>query len=77
MHAYVEDLSLQVVTPVRRSARKPARDAIPAADLLEQTQYAYTPNAALAPRMTADSAFARLAQAHAAQEASQQPERQA
>ena len=51
---------MQVVTPVRRSARKPARDTLPVSTLLEKTEYAYMPNEALAPRLDLDTAFQQL-----------------
>ena len=51
---------MQVVTPVRRSARKPAKDTLPVSALLEKTEYAYMPNAALAPRLDLDAAFQQL-----------------
>ena len=50
---------------MRRSERKPARDAVPVASLLEQTQYAYVPNDALAPRLDLGDAFQQLSEAHA------------
>ena len=51
---------MQVVTPVRRSARKPAKDMLPVSALLERTEYAYMPNDAMAPRMDLDAVFQQL-----------------
>ena len=42
---------MQVVTPVRRSARKAAAGAADAGSMLRKTRFSYAPNEAMQPRL--------------------------
>lgn len=44
-------MARQVLTPVRRSARKAATSAVDAGSMLRKTRFTYAPNEAMQPRL--------------------------
>ena len=62
--AHIGDYALQVVTPVRRSARRPHRPPASVAAILEETHFSYAPNPVAG---TADPVLSPATKPHAAE----------